>query len=454
MAQAVCSLKPKTVAVIGGGAAGLVATEIFSRSGLEVVTFESKDWIGGVWKYGATSEVGGKNNPMYSTLRTNLPKEIMAFNFNTQIEGRSSFITHADVHRYLLDFTARYKLMDYIQLNTHVVNAFKEGNSWAVETQEGESTRTHYFDALCVCNGHFDVPIIPKWPGQEYLEANGIKTMHSKEYDWPDPQKFHNQRILIVGGRSSGSDIARELSNVQGTTIHVSDRNIETSVQSASNIIQHPAVVRVEEDGSLLFSSGECLAVDQIVHCTGYEYSFPFLNLKTRNKFAAGSCWLENGRRLRGLYHHLFAAADPTLSFVGLPFSVVPFPLFSLQCEYIASVLRETTLLPPASERIAASIAHDEYLASQGRLTDSKYHNLGDEQWEYCRMLASNSGMNNLSTTLSYLDVIEAMYKTNQAKRPMFTGGPDSYRDCKYFLTRRQEKSQGEEWNWRLDNAV
>jgi len=46
----------KRVAVIGAGAAGLVATDVFARHGLCVTTFEQSVNIGGVWDYvGKTS---------------------------------------------------------------------------------------------------------------------------------------------------------------------------------------------------------------------------------------------------------------------------------------------------------------------------------------------------------------------------------------------------------------
>ena len=43
------------------------------------------------------------------------------------------------------------------------------------------------------------------------------------------------------------------------------------------------------------------------------------------------------GRFVRPLYHHIFPpAAAPWLSFVGLPWKVIPFPQFELQAKLIA----------------------------------------------------------------------------------------------------------------------
>ena len=70
--QATHSLK---VGVIGGGAAGLAAARVLSRSGIHPIVLEKDGSVGGVWRY----TPGSKNRPMYSGLRTNLPREIMQY---------------------------------------------------------------------------------------------------------------------------------------------------------------------------------------------------------------------------------------------------------------------------------------------------------------------------------------------------------------------------------------
>ena len=98
----------KRVAVIGAGAAGLVATDVFTRHGLCVTTFEQSGRdIGGVWNYVGKTSTSGDNAPMYKTLRTNLPAEIMSFRPDAPMQkssSGSSFLTHEEVQRYLEDF--------------------------------------------------------------------------------------------------------------------------------------------------------------------------------------------------------------------------------------------------------------------------------------------------------------------------------------------------------------
>jgi aliphatic glucosinolate S-oxygenase len=75
-------------AVIGGGAAGLVAARELIREGHSVTVFEQGNQIGGVWVLENTAEqppldmseeMNQVHSSMYDSLRTNLPRELMSF---------------------------------------------------------------------------------------------------------------------------------------------------------------------------------------------------------------------------------------------------------------------------------------------------------------------------------------------------------------------------------------
>ena len=68
--------------ITGAGAAGIACVEALKNiEGVEVKAFEKSKHCGGVWNYWGNSKSTTKN-PMYRTLKTNLPKEIMAFSHN------------------------------------------------------------------------------------------------------------------------------------------------------------------------------------------------------------------------------------------------------------------------------------------------------------------------------------------------------------------------------------
>ena len=64
--------------------------------------------------------------------------------------------------------------------------------------------------------------------------------------------------------------------------------------------------------------------------CTGYDYHLDFINAPGLNS---------HGKKVTPLYHHLFFAKDPSLTFVGLPYKIVPFPLMEHQARWIAHYL-------------------------------------------------------------------------------------------------------------------
>ena len=62
------------VAVIGAGVAGLVTLSELIEQGHTVTVFESESALGGTWNYESSTRTS-----IYKNLRTNIPREIMAF---------------------------------------------------------------------------------------------------------------------------------------------------------------------------------------------------------------------------------------------------------------------------------------------------------------------------------------------------------------------------------------
>jgi len=198
------------VAVIGAGAAGLVAARELRREGHAPVVFERAAGVGGTWLYDPAAStdplgVGGSYSGLYASLRTNLPREIMGFlDFPfVAVEDADRdprrFPGHEEVLRYLQEFARRFDLLGLVRLRTEVVRVRRDASSasWRVaycsrklagagseELEVGEEA----FDAVVVCNGHFaeprlaDIAGIDSWPG---------KQLHSYNYRVPDP--FHGQ---------------------------------------------------------------------------------------------------------------------------------------------------------------------------------------------------------------------------------------------------------------------
>jgi len=420
------------VAIIGGGAAGLVALKVFGigtaaaagdgdRDGgdgtkkYDAVVLEKDDGIGGVWRHVPNS----KTRPMYRGLRTNLPKEIMAFReFPWRLDARNdggggdskdkdkkdaSFVTHKQVLQYLNRYKNEFGLDEFIRTYVRVEqltvlqgtqSRFKP--DWPqirldyiyTATKDDERTSSEVFDAVCVCNGHYSLPVAPPVPGLDRY-FRGV-TMHSIAYD--DPADFAGRSVLCIGGRASGSDLAREIA-AHADRVFLSDTTVETGASRTEyNVTWVPKTVEILPDGRVRFDH-DCdvsPTVDAIIFCTGYEYNFPFINEKSNLQMQLG------GRRVAPLYEQLWHAECPNLAFIGLPHSVVPFPLFEIQAQACERQWRLQGEAWPGQEEMLEAARRDAesggYGKEHGRVPEDT-HYLGNAQWEYCAHMAQNAGL-------------------------------------------------------------
>lgn len=134
----------------------------------------------------------------------------------------------------------------------------------------------------------------------------------------------------------------------------------------------------------MVFGDGSAVCADVILHCTGYKYNFPFLDTN-------GTVTVDDNR-VGPLYKHVFPPLfAPFLSFVGLPWKVVPFPLCELQSKWIAGVLSGRVSLPSSDEMMADVEAFYRTLDASG-IPKRYTHNIGDSQFEYNDWLASECG--------------------------------------------------------------
>ena len=100
--------------------------------------------------------------------------------------------------------------------------------------------------------------------------------------------------------------------------------------------------------------------------------------------------------RVTHLYKHIFNTKYPTLSFIGLCLKVCPFPLFSLQAQYIAAVLSGKKKLP--SEKDMNDEEEKDFQEKLSSGLDKKYaHVLDDRQKEYYKTIAHLAGAEPIS---------------------------------------------------------
>ncbi|XP_061166322.1 uncharacterized protein LOC133175230 [Saccostrea echinata] len=381
----------KRVAVIGAGAAGLCSVRHLSASPdlFSVVCFELSSTIGGTWNY--TDNTGKDKNglpiqsSMYKNLRTNLPKEVMAFpNFPFQA-SLPSYITHESVLEYLKSYSDYYNLHKHIKLNTMVTTVKSrpcEGSRefWDVSycaVDDQSKVHSEEFDAVMVCNGHYSLPLYPTIPGMESFQGQVI---HS--HDYRSPELFRNKRVVCLGAAASGQDIAIDVSH-EAKIVYLSHNKPPLQTYLPNNVQQKPGIKELGSK-SVIFNNGDEAKIDVLLLCTGYHYHFPFLS---------DDCQVQiSDERLTPLYKHLIHIDHPTMAFIGIPKTICPFPQFDVQVRFFLSSLSGKIKLPSGEE-----MKQDMECDFERRLAlgfPPRYaHVLGPRQWEYNDELAELAGV-------------------------------------------------------------
>ncbi|KAL9254293.1 Flavin-containing monooxygenase FMO GS-OX-like 1-like protein [Drosera capensis] len=390
------------VAVIGAGAAGLVAARELKREGHGVTVFEKSGKVGGIWVYDpqvdSDDPIRGEetqlqvHSSMYLSLRTNLPRPLMGFSdFPLTEESHYGdprmFPGHHEVLSFLNHFAAEYGLLDLIRFNTEVVRVesslTENGRRWVVDAvASGGIYSKDVFDAVVICNGHVTVPRLPHIPGVEKWPG---KQTHSHNYRVPEP--FKDEVVVIIGSGASAYDISRDTAKV-AKEVHLSSRSPLAKLSRLNaypNIWLHSGVVCANGDGKVTFQDGSAVHADTMLHCTGYNYDHSFL--KTN-----GSITIDDNR-VGPLYKHVFPPdLSPGLSFVGLPHKTILFLMMELQSRWIAQVLSGKVSLPSKENMIADIDCYFRQMEELKRPIHQTHFLFNPEEFGYLDWIAQQVG--------------------------------------------------------------
>ncbi len=395
----------RRIAVIGAGAAGLVTARELLRAGLQPTVFETDHDVGGIWRYTADTETDplGQSGThihgsLYASLRTNLPHDLMAFADFPFEEARDEASTlarfpgHAAVHDYLRRFATRFALQPHIRFGTRV-RAVRPSTRddgplpmyWQVTSTpaDQDATRTESFAAVAICNGHYSAPRVPALPGE--ADFPGLR-MHSHNYR--TPASFAGLTVALWGLSASGTDLAREIATVArrvywcGTGTPMQNA---APPSAAGDVLQRRGdITGLGSDGRVLLADGTYTApVDVFVYCTGYHYRYPFLD---------DDLLQVDDNAVQPLYRELLHCEHDSLALVGMPFRVVPFPVFELQAKYLARLWSGGFQAPPPVTRYAHLRARCAALREAG-VRPRLWHQRSLDCYDYLDELADEAGV-------------------------------------------------------------
>ncbi|MER5378867.1 NAD(P)-binding domain-containing protein [Streptomyces sp. NPDC002688] len=191
------------VVVIGAGQAGLAAAFHLRRTGFEpgrdFVVLDHAPRPGGAWQFRWPSLTYGKVHGMHA------------------LPGME--LTDADPTRPSSEVVSEYfdayeRAFDLRVRRPVDVRAVREGPDGRLLVETGDvtwSTRS-----LINATGTWDRPFWPRYPGQETFRG---RQLHTAQY--PGPEEFAGQRVVVVGGGASGTQHLMEIASHAATTTWV-----------------------------------------------------------------------------------------------------------------------------------------------------------------------------------------------------------------------------------------
>ncbi|CED83170.1 fad nad-binding domain-containing protein [Phaffia rhodozyma] len=402
------------VAVIGAGSLGLAQVKQLIDRGVQkkdIVVYEARDDVGGIWRFEEDAEdpsvyytqagqplyltSAGLNNPhsippspMYKSLRTNLPNYVMAFRDNPFDKGTDIFPAHHRIQDYLRRFGEVHGLAQKCSVHRlfHTPSPASDAERWTIQSETDGQPFEEKFSHVVIANGHYNQPFIPYIPGLWNFKG---KIAHSQS--WRSAAEYQGKKLLIVGAKSSGSDIAHDLSlanlalpdSSNKSKIYLSTRTIPAEVfpepleQWTKQVQIVPSLRSVSSSGVITFSDGMTLGpeeLDVVLFATGYNFAYSFIDQTKDEPWKSHSVvsprlavsregdaerpppekvqpGLE-GRVGGSAVHHLdgscemFYLPDPTIAFIGLAYWVVPFRLSEVQSRVIAYAWTQARQIP------------------------------------------------------------------------------------------------------------
>ncbi|KAK3115959.1 hypothetical protein LTR53_004186 [Teratosphaeriaceae sp. CCFEE 6253] len=289
----------------------------------------------------------------------------MEMSFQSWRPGTDEFVPHHVLGDYIQDAAAMNGVLVDTQFNTRVTKVVKQDAQWRLETARlsdpGTANTLHHdakkFDALVVATGHYHACNVPELPGLgQWISRFPAQIWHSKLYCRADA--FQGQNVLLIGAGVSSLDIAKDIGSV-AANVFQSSRGGMYDLPShllPDNAARIEGIRRFEplssdtldEDGTIpgtiTMSSGRTLCrIHQIILCTGYHVSFPFMRQYhtdgVQPEEANEEVLVTNGQVTHNLHKDIWYIPDPSIAFAT-------FSLFEHQAMAVAAVFSGAVALP------------------------------------------------------------------------------------------------------------
>jgi cation diffusion facilitator CzcD-associated flavoprotein CzcO len=194
------------VLVIGGGPAGLAASQQLKHHGVSHKVLERGDTVGHTWVN------------LYDSLVLHTGKRMSTLPGLPFPADYPTFVSRGDFVKYLHAYRDQFDLP--VETGRPVTHLERTADCWTAQTPQGAVTAR----AIVMATGIVANPVVPPFPGRDRFQG---RVLHSIEYRRPDP--FRGQRVLVVGVGNSGGEIGAELAH--------SGVAVTLAVRSGANVV-------------------------------------------------------------------------------------------------------------------------------------------------------------------------------------------------------------------------
>jgi cation diffusion facilitator CzcD-associated flavoprotein CzcO len=188
-----------SVAVVGGGFAGVGAAVMLRRAGYEDVTvFERAERVGGVWHHNT-----------YPGAACDVPSHLYEFSFEPNPRWSRRYAPQAEIQAYLEDVARRNGVLDRFRTSTEVQSARwdDERATWVLRTSAGE----HEADVLLTACGQLSVPKVPPLPGLDSFAGPAFHTAR-----WRHDVDLTGKRVTVIGTGCSAIQVVPAIQPIAG----------------------------------------------------------------------------------------------------------------------------------------------------------------------------------------------------------------------------------------------
>lgn len=182
-----------SVAVVGGGFAGIGAAAMLARAGYRDVTvFEREPRVGGVW-----------HSNTYPGASCDIPSHLYEFSFAPNPRWSRRYAPGPEIQAYLERVAEPFD----VRVNTDVHAARFADGRWTLQTSTGE----HTADVLLTACGQLTTPAIQPLPGLDDFAGPAFHTAR-----WDHDVDLAGKRVAVVGTGCSAIQVVPAIQPIAG----------------------------------------------------------------------------------------------------------------------------------------------------------------------------------------------------------------------------------------------